>query len=469
MDPQQTIPTANRTASYHPHIQSKGKQGLGRFGFDTTLKRFFGNASLLLSGRAVRALSNLAATALAVRAVGLEVFGFLVLVHTFARVVSDLSRFQSWQVILRYGAPAIEQHNTGAFQRLLAFTFRLDILSATGGVLFAVLAAPMAGKLLGWSPEIVMLSQLYAIAMFFMANATLRGILLLFDRFDLLAIQSAVNALIRLAGVILVFFLGGDIEHLLLIWFIAIVAAGLLLIFYALRELSRRKLLAVPLLSSFKVLRQGHEGIWSFALATTLNSNLALALTHLGTLLVGGFLGAAAAALFQIARDFTTALTKPGELLVAAIYPEYSKLAASGSYRQMGQFGKRAFIFIGLGLLVVLTLVAIFGNGLLYIAAGEQGAAAYPLLLALSGASVLVLWNAPLEPMLVSGGRQNMVLAIRVLEVIVFIGAAMPLLSQVGLIGVGLAALAARLCAFVLLLIAAIRWLQTKQNTAAPG
>ena len=439
-----------------------------RFGFDARLKRFFGNATLLLSGRLVRALSNLAATALAVRTVGLEVFGFLVLVHTFARVVSDLSRFQSWQVILRYGAPAIEAGDFGAFRRLLAFTFRLDILSATAGVLFAVFAAPMAGKMLGWTPEIVALSQLYAVAMFFMANATLRGILLLFERFDLLAIQSAVIALIRLAGVALVFFVGGSLNELILIWFVAIVVAGLLLIFYALRELSRRGLLSIPLLSSFRDLRQGHEGIWGFALVTTLNSNVNLALSHLGTLLVGGFLDAAAAALFQIARDFTTALTKPGELLISAIYPEYSKLAAKGAYRQMGQFAKRAFIFVGLGLVAVLTLVVIFGNGLLFIAAGDQGAAAYPLLLTLSAAAVLVLWNAPLEPMLVSGGRQNVVLVIRTIEVIIFLSSAGVLLAHTGLIGVGLAALAARLSAFILLLGAAIAWLKTKTGVDAP-
>ena len=52
-------------------------------------RRILRNAGLVLGGKAATALINLAATGIAVRSLGMEAMGVLVLVHAFARTASS--------------------------------------------------------------------------------------------------------------------------------------------------------------------------------------------------------------------------------------------------------------------------------------------------------------------------------------------------------------------------------------------
>src|SRR3546814_4975840 len=77
--------------------------------------------SVLLLGKTTQGLFAIVYTALAARALGLEAFGALVLLHGFIMAVADLARFQSWQIVLRYGAPALNAGDTSRFRRVLEF------------------------------------------------------------------------------------------------------------------------------------------------------------------------------------------------------------------------------------------------------------------------------------------------------------------------------------------------------------
>src|SRR3546814_2067390 len=76
----------------------------------------FRSAGVLLLGKTTEGLFAIVYTALAARALGLEAFGALVLLHGFIMAVADLARFQSWQIVLRYGAQALNAGDTSRFQ-----------------------------------------------------------------------------------------------------------------------------------------------------------------------------------------------------------------------------------------------------------------------------------------------------------------------------------------------------------------
>ena len=90
-------------------------------------RRILRNAGLILGGKAATALLNLAATSIAIRSLGLEAMGVLVLVHAFARTASSFVKFQSWQAVLRYGAGCLEPERRAEFHALLRFTAGLDL------------------------------------------------------------------------------------------------------------------------------------------------------------------------------------------------------------------------------------------------------------------------------------------------------------------------------------------------------
>src|SRR3546814_21022038 len=75
----------------------------------------FRSAGVLLLGKTTQGLFAIVYTALAARALGLEAFGALVLLHGFIMAVADLARSQSWQIVLSYGAPALIAGKTWRF------------------------------------------------------------------------------------------------------------------------------------------------------------------------------------------------------------------------------------------------------------------------------------------------------------------------------------------------------------------
>ncbi|MFC7554909.1 hypothetical protein ACFQU7_25835 [Pseudoroseomonas wenyumeiae] len=83
---------------------------------DTITRRLLRNAGTMLGGKAAMGLINLAATGVAFRSLGIEAFGVLVLMHAFAQTASSITKFQSWQAVLRYGAASLEHGQRAEFR-----------------------------------------------------------------------------------------------------------------------------------------------------------------------------------------------------------------------------------------------------------------------------------------------------------------------------------------------------------------
>ena len=80
---------------------------------------------MLISGKAAAAVLSLAYLAIASRTLGPEGLGYLVLAHTYVQTVAYITRFQSWQAIVRFGAPLINDDHSTIFKTLLRFTIKL--------------------------------------------------------------------------------------------------------------------------------------------------------------------------------------------------------------------------------------------------------------------------------------------------------------------------------------------------------
>jgi len=150
------------------------------------LRRVLANAGKLLGGRAVNAGVSLAYTAVAARALGVQTFGILVLIHAFAQLIGDVVKFQSWQTVLQYGAPALTEGRRGDLHRVLRFTVMLDVVSGVVGALTGVGVALAFGAHLGWTAAQGPAAAGYATSVIFMTAAAPLGVLRLLDRFDLL-------------------------------------------------------------------------------------------------------------------------------------------------------------------------------------------------------------------------------------------------------------------------------------------
>ena len=413
-----------------------------RFGWmgDSILRRMLRNSLVLLGGKGVNGLLSLATIAIAVRALGLEEYGVLVLIHTFTIVVARFSKFQSWQAVLRYGAPTLEQDRPQDFRRLVRFTLLLDFGSGIIAAALAVGGAFVLGPLLGWPIDAVADGALYGLSVLFMVSATPTGILRLFDRFDILAIQSNIAWLVRLTGAAIAYAAGGGLTVFLIVWFLAGVASGVTLFASGWWEMRRRgyrggvrvgwRSLAVPF-----------PGIWRFVWMTNFTATANVGFSHLGTLLAGALLGTGEAALFRIARQIANALTKPARLLVQVVYPEFARLVAAGDLPRLRQILGRSLALACLASAVCLAVLVVAGPLLLRLIGGAEAEAAQQVLLWLSVAALVQLCAFPLEPALISLGGVGTALAVRVGALLLFIPLLYLCINEFQLLGAGVATL----------------------------
>lgn len=442
-----------------PTLPSDPKASPARAGWfgDGRLRRMFANAGILLGGKGFNAVFSMGAMAVAARALGVEQFGILVLIHTFTQAIGEIAKFQSWQAVLRYGTPALVEGRTGDLQRLVRFTVLLDAGAALAGMVLSVALAWVLGPKFGWPAALMPAAALYVTSVLFMVTATPTGILRLVDRFGVLSVQGTLGNLVRLTAGSLAWALGGGIEWFLVAWYAATVVSGTYLIHAGWKELKVR-----GLLEGFRWrgggLTRGFDGIWKFVFSTNLNATLELAFTHVGTLVVGWFLGPKEAALFRVARQVGEALAKPAKLLVPAIYPELARLSAAGEHKTMRDLALRGALLAGAGASLGLGVVWLAGEWLLGLVLGPDFIPAYPVMLWLVAAAVVGIWAFPLEPVLISSGEAGAALRARIWSSAVYLPVLLLAVQTYGLIGAGWARLFAALVILVAFLLPVVRW-----------
>lgn len=406
------------------------------------MRRVGRNLGLLIGGKSVSAVLGLLYLAVAVRALGIEAFGQLVLVHTVVQATQTIVKFQSWQPVLHYGTPALQERRFADFRRLILFTGLLDLGSSVAGAVLAAVALWLFGTKLGLSADIVPAAMVYSLSLLFMVSTTAAGLLRLFDRFKLLIVEDNVVSLVRLAGCLVLFATGGDIAGFLVVWFLSSVAGSLVSVGLAWREVRRRGAWQRPA-GRQPALSAGFDGIWKFVWSTNANSSLALVTNHVATLTTGALIGPAEAALFRIARQVAEAVAKPVKLMTSAVYPEFARFVAEGRVMDMRAFLGRALRLSALGACGCGLVLLVGGSGLLAIIGGDQVAAAYDTMLLLGVAALIGVGTFALEPALITLGRPAVALRIRLAAAVAYLPALAMLVPRAGIAGAGVAAIGA--------------------------
>lgn len=405
------------------------------------MRRVLANLGLLIGGKSVSGLLGIAYLALAVRALGIETFGFLVVIHTVVEIAQNLAKFQSWQPILHYGTPALHSGRLDDLYRLVVFTARLDVGSAVIGAAGAAMTLWFFGSTLGLPAEILPSATLYAGSLLFMITSTPTGLLRLFDRFHLAVLEDNIEGLVRLLGGGALYFTSGGLDAFLVLWGLSAVAGALTSIGLAWREAKRHGLGRRS--AAKRRLTDGFDGIWRFVLSTNANSSLALVTNQLATLTVGALIGPPQAALFRLARQVAEAAAKPVRLMTTAIYPELARLAAQDRLDAMREFLGRALSLSAVGAGICALVLYLAGPWILTLIGGPQVAAAFPAMLLLGAAALIGVGTFALEPALISIGRAALALRIRLASAVLYLPALVVLVSRAGIEGAGIAAVGA--------------------------
>ncbi len=397
---------------------------------DAHFRSLLKNSSYLAISKTVAAIAGIATLAFAGRGLGVMMFGMLILITSYAKAASGLSKFQSWQLIVRYGGQALSAGDHEDFKASTGFAFALDAVSGVGGMIVAITLLPFIGQWFGISDQYLWLAMLYCALLPTMGAATPVGVLRSLDRFDLIGWQGSSYPIVRavLAGT--AFATGAPFEVYVFIWFATDLGGDLFLWFLAWRELRRKGLLEGirPTLKPTSL-----PGAWRFAIQVNLTSSLMTAWGPIARLVVGGLLGPAAAALFRIASSLADSAQKPADFLAKAFYPEVVRmdLASKHPWRLMVRGAATA----GIVALAAVALLLIAGRPLVNLLFGAQFLGAYPILMVLIIAPVIGIFIFPLPSMLYALDRPDAPLKARLFGTVVYFSAIAPLSWRFGVTG----------------------------------
>ncbi len=391
-------------------------------------------------GKTAQGILSIAYMALAARSLGVTDFGMLIILNGLVVAVSEIARFDSWQVVLRYGTAPFEAGDRRGLHEVLNFTLLLDLIGSVLG-LAVVLAGLMAAMNVFDVPgELEQPARIFSLSVVFLiSTGGANGMLRLVDRFDLIAVQTTVAPVVRLVGTVGLFLAGGGLEAFLWLWLGATVAGRSVLHVMAWRQLYVRGLLkdfGVNLKSPLA----SNGDVWRFAFGTSANATLAVVDKHAGMLGVGWLIGPAASGLYRVALHLADLLIKPNRaFLTPAIYPELARLTARDHVAARGQMVWRTLLVAGAASISVFIGLVLLGEWLILVVFGPGFEVAYGVMVFLALAGAINICTFPLEPLLVSIGRVRVTVITRVVSVLVYLVLLYLLVMQIGLTGAGVA------------------------------
>lgn len=427
---------------------------------DQHFRSLLKNSSYLGLSRAVAAVCGIATLAFAGRGLGVIMFGTLILIASYTKAACGLAKFQSWQLIVRYGGRGLTEGNPELFKSSTGFAAALDIASGLASLIGAVLLLPLLAPMVGIERQYWWLAFAYCTLLPTMGAASPNGVLRTLDRFDLISWATTLTPISRAIMVAIAFATGASFPVYVAIWFVTDLIGDLFQWFLAWREL-RRHNLHVGLRPTFKP--TDLPGAWRFAIQINITTGVQTVWGPIARLAVGGLLGPAGAALFRIASSLADSAQKPADLLSRAFYPEIVKMDLQS--RKPWKLMLRAAAIGGAIALIGIIALVIGGKPLIHLLFGKEFLGAYAPLIILLLVPVIAVVSFPLAPMLYALGRAGDPLKARIIASVLFFASLAPLCWRFDVVGAALAfvlATAANAAIMVLLLIGDYRHARRK-------
>ena len=415
---------------------------------DKHFKSLLKNSGYLAVSKTIAAVAALATLAFAGRALGVTMLGMLILIHSYAKAASGITKFQSWQLIVRYGGQVLSAGQVDEFKTSTGFALALDAISGVAGMVVAILLLPLIGPWFGIGEEFLGLALLYCLLLPVMGAATPVGVLRALDRFDLISWQGTSYPIARAALAAAAWAMDASLQTFVLIWFVTELGGELFLWFLAWRELRRRDLLKgiTPTLKPETL-----PGAWRFAIHVNLTSSLQTAWGPIARLVIGGLVGPAGAAIYRIASSLADAAQRPADLLAKAYYPEVVRMDLA-TKRPWKLMVRGTALATAAGLLAVLLLV-VGGRWLIDALFGAEFLPAYPVILVLIIVPLIGMISFPLSPMLYALDRADGPLKARLVGTIIYFLAVAPLCWRFGVMGAAVAFVLANVAMVAVLMV----------------
>ncbi len=307
-------------------------------------ERLLRNSGWLLGANGVTAACGITQGIIVTRLLGVEGYGMLAIVIAFVTVMRQLTSFRMNEFVVKYVSDALASEREDQASAAVKVAMIAEALASlvAFGVVWA--AAPLGARWFAGSVEAIPLIRLYAIVVLTtFVTETGIGLLHVFNRFRAQSVILSLEQGTLLLCVVIATLTNGTIASILLAYLLARAAGSVMIASVSLRETTQRlgvRWWRVPLRKM-----EHPRAALHFALHTNVSSSLSLMMKEGDPLWLGYFRGTAEAGFFRLALSLTRASMMPVTLMVQAIYPEATRLAAGERWQEFRALLKKSSLF----------------------------------------------------------------------------------------------------------------------------
>lgn len=378
-------------------------------------RRVLKNIGWLLGGKGFGAVCSLVYLAILLRSLGVKDFGHFSLIFGTAQALVALAGFQTWQAIVRFGAPDVLKGRWDRLGRLAVFGAMVDAMGAVLGCLIAAIVLYGFGAALELNQNYVDSAFVFICVLVWARVSAPLGVLRVLDRYDLAVATGAITPAARLVAAVVIWLTGPTVERFLFAWgAIELTTAA---VYWTIAWRLKPDALQISRVRDWSRAMDEHPGVRRFLGVTYLNSSVVAVLEQGPLLAVGYFLGTSAAGVYRLADQLAKGLSKLATLTAQALYPEVNRQRHGSPLDEFRKLVRRINVVVmGTGVVVV-ALAAALGESLLALMGGSDFARGGAVLVPLAVGAAFELASVSYEPVLHATGHTAYPLLARLLAV----------------------------------------------------
>lgn len=279
----------------------------------------------IFGGDAFASLLSIFSISFITKSLGMEKYGFIILIQGIVSLIDGIFNFQSWQGIIKFFP--IVKNDEKELKTLIKFSYILDLLTAFLAFFIIFVFNSLIGNFYNFTGEERIVLIIFSLYIIFNIQGTPIGILRSFDRFDYLRNQRVIVAIFNFILLGIGFLLKLSIFYFIEVYFLTNVLNSFLLNYFAMKELKRRKIKGI-----FKEKFSFNKEFFKFTCLTNFNSSLDIPIQYFDNLLIGKMLSLEQLGVYKICKTIAVVLDKVGTPLYQTLYPYFCERVIEKKY-----------------------------------------------------------------------------------------------------------------------------------------
>jgi O-antigen/teichoic acid export membrane protein len=370
-------------------------------------------------------------------------FGILMLIVTYKQVVNRIVNFQTWHAMVKFGSRPARLSDTGQFERLLRFCFRLDAGTAILAAITGIASVYILAGHVQWISDSQDWIAIYCIALVTNYRGFTTGVFRLFDKYS---VQSAIlvfASLFKLIGAIILALNDAVFLHYFALWMATDLLLNILELLISQRILHQHGF-RLRLKSPSAECEQQAKGIWSFVINSNLDG-LVRILRDLDTLLIATLMSVESAAIYTVAKRFSAIISMAGDTAFEVIYPESAKILVDGEHGLFKKYNYYSSLIVGIPSLAVSMVFLLYGGSIIGLIMGESFTSSGMTTAILLFAVTVYAFGHPLQSIQLNIGSITTVVMSNLASSLLYLAGLIIVYGTYGLTGVALSFLLSQL------------------------